>query len=59
MLVRLLLGQVFAQFGELWLSWSHGGGITSGMSYIQIAPADALVISETLEISSFNCTGRF
>jgi len=34
MLVRLLSGQVFSNFGELWLAWSHGGGITStsGMS---------------------------
>jgi len=30
-LVRLLSGQVFSHFGELWLVWSHGGGITSGM----------------------------
>jgi len=33
MLVRLLSGQVFSNFGELLLAWSHGGGITSGMSY--------------------------
>jgi len=31
--VRLLSGQVFSHFGELWLAGSHGGGITSGMSY--------------------------
>jgi len=31
MRVRLLSGQVFSHFGELWLVWSHGGGITSGM----------------------------
>ena len=37
MLVQLLSGQVFSHFGELWLAWSHGGGITSGMSDIQIA----------------------
>ena len=36
-LVRLLSGQVFSHFGELWLTWSHGGGITSGMSYMAIA----------------------
>ena len=29
--VRLLSGQVFSHFGELWLAWSHGGGIISGM----------------------------
>jgi len=29
-------GQVFSHFGELWLAWSHGGGITSGMNYIEI-----------------------
>jgi len=29
--VRLLSGQVFSHFGELWLAGSHGGGITSGM----------------------------
>jgi len=28
MLVRLLSGQVFSHFGELWLAWSYGGGIT-------------------------------
>jgi len=37
MRVRLLSGQVFSRFGELWLAWSHGGGIISGMSYIEIA----------------------
>jgi len=35
--VRLLSGQVFSHFGELWLTWSHGGDITSGMSYTEIA----------------------
>jgi len=34
--VQLLSGQVFSHFGELWLAWSHDGGITSGMSYIEI-----------------------
>ena len=36
MIVRLLWGQVVFHFGELWLAWSHGGGIklTSGMSYM-------------------------
>jgi len=44
MLVRLLFGHVFSHFGELWLAWSHGGGITSGIyklhlgKCIQIAP---------------------
>jgi len=33
-LLRLLSRQVFSHFGELWPAWSHGGGITSGMSYI-------------------------
>ena len=37
MLVRLLSEQVFSYFGELWLAWSHGGGISSGMSYMEIA----------------------
>jgi len=38
MLVRPLPGQVFSHFGELWLAWIHGGGVTSGMSYvIQVA----------------------
>jgi len=37
MRVRLLSGQVFSHFGERWLAWSHGGGITSGMSYIEVA----------------------
>ena len=36
MLVPLLPGQVFSHLGELWLACSHGGGITSGMSYIEI-----------------------
>jgi len=31
MLVRLLSGMSFSHFGELWLAWSHGGGITSGL----------------------------
>jgi len=26
-----------AHFGELWLAGCHGGGITYGMSYIEIA----------------------
>jgi len=34
MRVWLLSGEVFSHFGELWLVWSRGGGITSGMSYI-------------------------
>jgi len=38
MRVRLLSGQIFSHFGELWLVGSHGGSITSGMSYIHIAP---------------------
>jgi len=37
MLVRLSSGQVFSHFGELWLAWSHGGGISFGMSYIEVA----------------------
>jgi len=28
----------FSHFRELWLAGSHGGGITSGRSYIHIAP---------------------
>ena len=35
--VHLLSGQAFSHFREFWLAWSHGGGITSGMSYIEIA----------------------
>jgi len=35
--VRLLSRRVFFHYGELWLAGSHGGGITSGMSYIEIA----------------------
>ena len=38
--VRLLSGQVFCHYGELWLARSHGGGITFGMSYIHIAPGE-------------------
>jgi len=37
MRVRILSGQIFSHFGELWLAGSHGGGITSVMSYIEIA----------------------
>jgi len=37
MRVRLLSGQVFSHFGELWLAWSHGGGITSRMSHTEVA----------------------
>ena len=37
MLVRLLSWQVLSHVGELWLAWSHGCGITSGMSYIEVA----------------------
>jgi len=33
----LLSGQVFFHFGELWFAWSHGGGITFGMNYIEVA----------------------
>jgi len=35
--VRLLSGQVISNFDELWLAWNHGGGITSGMSYKEVA----------------------
>ena len=31
MRVRLVSGQVFPHFGEVWLAGSHGGGITSRM----------------------------
>jgi len=31
MRVWVLSGQVFSYVDELWLAWSHGGGITSGM----------------------------
>jgi len=37
MRVRLLSGQVFSHFGELWFAGSHGGDITSGMSHMEIA----------------------
>jgi len=36
-LVRLLSGQVFSYFVEVWLAWSHGGSITSGMNYTEAA----------------------
>jgi len=32
-LLRLLSGMSFSRFGERWLAWTHGGDITSGMSY--------------------------
>jgi len=35
--VRLLSGHVFSHFGEFWPAGSHGGGITSEMSYIEVA----------------------
>jgi len=46
MRARLLSGQVFSHFGELWLAGSHGGGITSRMyaatNWMQAAaPSDA------------------
>ena len=37
MRIRLLSGQVFFHFGELWLAGSHGGGNTSLMGYIEVA----------------------
>ena len=40
----------FSHFGELWLAGSHGGGITSGMSYIQMAPANHLPSTGQLEL---------
>jgi len=36
MQVRLLSAMSFSHFGGLWLAGSHGGGITSVMSYIEI-----------------------
>jgi len=42
MRVRLLSGMSFSHFGELWLPGSHGGGITSGMSYIHLPCTRAL-----------------
>ena len=36
-LVRLLSATSFSHFGELWLAGSHGGGISCGISYIEIA----------------------
>jgi len=33
----MLSEQVCSHFVELWLAWNHGGGITSWMSYIQVA----------------------
>jgi len=37
MLVRPLSAMSFSHFGELWLAGSYGGGITSEMSYMEIA----------------------
>jgi len=56
MLLRLLSGQVVCHFGELWLALSHGGGITSRMSYIQIAPGEK--ISRRGSVGSWNCGHR-
>jgi len=43
MLVQLLSVMSFSHFGKLWLTWSHGGSITSGMyaatDWMQAAPA--------------------
>jgi len=44
-LLRLLSGQVFSHFGELWLAGSLGGGITSGMSYIEIAVGQSELVA--------------
>jgi len=35
--VRVLSGQVFNHFDDLWLAGNHGGGIGSGMSYKKIS----------------------
>jgi len=43
MRVRLLSGQVFSHFGELWLAENHGGGITSGMSICTVHPGPSSV----------------
>jgi len=40
-LVRLLSAMRFSHFGELWLAGSHGSGVTSGMSYIEIAVGES------------------
>jgi len=40
--VWLLSEQVFSPFGEHWLAGSYGGGITSGMSCIEMAPAESV-----------------
>jgi len=36
--VRLLSIRILSYFGELWLVWSRDTDITSGISYVQIAP---------------------
>jgi len=45
--VQLLSAQFFSHFGELWLAWSHGSGITSGMCYILIASGQNAYIQIT------------
>jgi len=43
MLVLLLSsGMSLSHFGELWLTWSHGGSITSGMRYGRKIPERSL-----------------
>jgi len=43
MLLRSLSGMSFSHFGELWLACSHGGSITSGMSYTHRAWENAYI----------------
>ena len=53
--VGLLSGHVFCHFGELWLGWIHGGGITSVMSYIKVAMGQSeLEVAASLKAAWWN-----
>ena len=51
MRVRLLSGQVFSHFGELWLAVSHGWGITSGI-YASMYWSHAATLGEHSELGA-------
>jgi len=59
MLVRLLLQQVFSNFRELWFAWSHGGGITSGMSYKTAMDALVPFALSKSHLGKYSCEARW
>jgi len=55
-LVQVLSGMSFSHFSELWLAWSHGGGITSGM-YASTHRCHAAALSEAQWVVKIWCRG--